>query len=103
MPRPRKKPSLDDLRDILLGAIARARASGQTKTIADCVSELRQIALAELRTVPEAADRRLSIRQYTDDEIRAEFERRELGDTLHVTFDLPPEALAEMNPEPPKK
>ena len=103
MPRQRKRPTLDDLRDILLATVDAARKNGQMKAIIDATAELRQITLAELRTVPEAADRRLSIRQYTDDEIRAEFERRELGDTLHVTFDLPPEALAEMNPEPPKK
>ncbi|HZT72891.1 MAG TPA: hypothetical protein VE996_04500 [Terriglobales bacterium] len=96
MPRPRKKLSLDDLRETLLATIAAARANGQTKTIVDAVSELRQLALAELRVVPETGDRSGALRLFTDAEIRAEFERRELGDTLHVTFDLPPAALAEM-------
>lgn len=80
------KLSLDDLRIILARNITDARAKGDFRTVADSVSELRQIELAQARLVPETGDRSAALKLFTDAEIRGEFERRDLGDVLTVVW-----------------
>ncbi|MGH9466870.1 MAG: hypothetical protein ACRD1Y_05900, partial [Terriglobales bacterium] len=83
---PQARLTLADLRALLLSEIATARRDGSHKTVVDCVSELRQIELAQLRLIPEGSDRSVVLKEFSDTEIRSEFERRNLQGTIRVIW-----------------
>lgn len=76
--------------------MSEAKAAGDRKTILEGAAELRQLALASQRLDPDAHDREAMLRQFSDQEIRDEYARRNLAQVIRVVYEDEDEAPPEV-------